>query len=267
MRVRIVIGGLLIVALAAVLWLDRGCGDGWIFWALVAFASVWGLSEVFALLPPIGGPGRLLVVAGALALLLAARGSSATLAVAMIGLPAALLLAALTRPSPEAGVRAIGASLFALVYLGAFPAALVLLRRLPEGWEIAVALLVTVKVGDIGAYFSGRAFGRRKLVPRLSPGKTVEGLCGGLALASIAGWLLLGPAFEVAAFGGVRGLVFGLVAGAAGALGDLVESLLKRARQVKDSGRLLPEFGGILDMIDSPLLAAPVVTLLVAWFG
>ena len=114
---------------------------------------------------------------------------------------------------------------------------------------------------------SGRAFGRRKLVPRLSPGKTVEGLCGGLALASITGWLLLGPAFEVAAFGGVRGLVFGLVAGAAGALGDLVESLLKRARQVKDSGRLLPEFGGILDMIDSPLLAAPVVTLLVAWFG
>ncbi|MBN2492855.1 MAG: phosphatidate cytidylyltransferase [Planctomycetes bacterium] len=266
MRIRILLASVLVLGLAGVLWLDRACGDGWILLGLAALACLWGMSELFGLLAGIGAPVRVLTAAGALALLGAARSSAAAAGLVFVALAVVLLLVALTRPAPADGVREIGAALFALVYLGVFPAVLILLRRRADGWEIVVGLLACVKAGDIGAYFTGRFLGRYRLAPRLSPRKTVEGLAGGLTLAAATGALLLGPAFGVAALGGARGgLVFGLAAGAAGALGDLVESMLKRAAQTKDSGGVLPGFGGILDLIDSPLLAAPVVSLGVLW--
>ncbi|RPI58417.1 MAG: CDP-archaeol synthase [Planctomycetaceae bacterium] len=120
--------------------------------------------------------------------------------------------------------------------------------------------LVAVKCTDIGAYFTGSAIGRHKLIPWLSPGKTWEGLLGGMAAAAgvsvLAVW-----AMDIHIAGSAlpfwRAVVFGVVVGLIGQFGDLSESLMKRSVNVKDSGAVVPEFGGVLDILDSPLLAAP----------
>ena len=135
-----------------------------------------------------------------------------------------------------------------------------------------LAIVCVVKCADIGANVTGRLTGRHKLIPWLSPGKTIEGFIGGLALAGIIGaviaamfqtwaqnnlhegdrWHAIGLAEAL-----LGGSIAGIVLGAVGQLGDLLESLLKRDAGVKDSGAV-PGFGGVLDILDSPLLAAPV---------
>ena len=122
-----------------------------------------------------------------------------------------------------------------------------------------VMILLVVKFTDIGAYFGGRAFGKHKLIPWLSPGKTWEGLFFGLLTAGLVGAICARWTLELLWH---RGLIFGIIIGGVGQLGDLLESLMKRDAEVKDSGQLIPGFGGILDVIDSPLLAAPVAYLL-----
>src|SRR5438874_3131046 len=128
-------------------------------------------------------------------------------------------------------------------------------------------ILLVVKFTDIGAYFGGRAFGRHKLIPWLSPGKTWEGLVWGLITAGIVGALCTYPwrgpgKYPIPHVPPIKGFIFGVIIGGIGQLGDLLESLMKRDAEVKDSGRLVPGFGGILDIIDSPLLAAPFAYLL-----
>jgi phosphatidate cytidylyltransferase len=122
-----------------------------------------------------------------------------------------------------------------------------------RGPVIVLWLILMVCAADIGAYFSGRAFGRRKLAPRVSPGKTVEGALGGLAMvALVAGggavYFRLPPLIVIA---------FGLAVGIFSIIGDLTESMFKRAAALKDSGTLLPGHGGLLDRIDSVAAAAP----------
>jgi CDP-diglyceride synthetase len=133
--------------------------------------------------------------------------------------------------------------------------------------ELVVGVVLVAKSSDIGAYFAGKSFGKHKLAPSISPGKTVEGLVGGLLLPAVVGAFLLdgvvlgfsstGP---VPLPGGVAGAaVHGLVIGGLSALSDLSESLLKRSCEVKDSGTLFGESGGFLDLADSLLLVAPLV--------
>jgi phosphatidate cytidylyltransferase len=121
---------------------------------------------------------------------------------------------------------------------------------------------------DIGAYFVGRAFGKRKLIPKVSPGKTVAGAWGALGSTVLVAWLyahfVLRPVahLDLTPLGAV---VFGLVVSVAAQVGDLVESLLKREAGVKDSSKLLPGHGGILDRFDSLLFVLPVAYLLFGW--
>ncbi|ASK34115.1 phosphatidate cytidylyltransferase [Alloalcanivorax mobilis] len=126
-------------------------------------------------------------------------------------------------------------------------------------------VLVWVWAADTGAYFAGRAFGRHKLAPSVSPGKTVEGLIGGAVLALLvvagvyaSGWLeaTLPPLMVVA-----------LLTVLASVLGDLFESMVKRERGIKDSGTVLPGHGGMLDRIDSVTAALPVALLGLNWFA
>ena len=152
------------------------------------------------------------------------------------------------------------------IWTGLLPAFWVLAAREHSAWLVA-GLLLVVKMGDIGAYFTGRFLGRHKMIPWLSPGKTMEGLAGGLVLGGIAGLLLsmisnsAQPENQLLmAFGVIGGVVLAFV----GALGDLAESLLKRAAGAKDSGRLLPGMGGVLDVVDSPLATGPVAFFMVA---
>lgn len=157
----------------------------------------------------------------------------------------------------EAAGGELGRRIFSILYGGALPCFFVLLWRLPEGihwilWTISVTAL-----GDSAAYYVGSIWGRRKLLPRISPGKTVEGSLAGLA-GNGAGGLLYGLLFLPQA-AGTEGLLLALGVGLVGQMGDLSESMLKRAAQVKDSGNILPGHGGILDRLDSLIFSAPVV--------
>jgi phosphatidate cytidylyltransferase len=126
--------------------------------------------------------------------------------------------------------------------------------------KIILMLLLAVKSTDIGAYFGGRAIGRHKLIPWLSPGKTWEGLICGLITAALVA-MAFAQAIHQPPW---KAALFGACIGAIGQLGDLLESLMKRDADVKDSGKLIPGFGGVLDVIDSPLFAAPFAYL---WFS
>jgi phosphatidate cytidylyltransferase len=145
--------------------------------------------------------------------------------------------------------------LLGIAYLGLLLGHLLLARALPGGeWLIFFLVLVTW-AGDTGAYYAGIGFGRRKLAPLISPNKTVEGLIGGVALAVVMAlvarlWFL--PSFSVADC-----VALGLLLTAAGVVGDLAESALKRSAGVKDSGALIPGHGGMLDRLDSLLFTAP----------
>jgi phosphatidate cytidylyltransferase len=124
---------------------------------------------------------------------------------------------------------------------------------------------------DTGAYFAGRAYGRRKLAPRISPGKSIEGAIGGV-LAGTLGGLTAKLVFDFfwpdlsRPLGWAAAVVLGIVISVVGVIGDLVESLLKRDAAVKDTGTLLPGFGGVLDRIDSPLLGIPVMYYLLLFY-
>jgi phosphatidate cytidylyltransferase len=179
--------------------------------------------------------------------------------------------------SAEGVAAAAAGTLMAFVYLGIMGGFLIALRKEHTGWLVLVIVLVT-KSYDIGAFFTGRAIGRHKLIQWLSPGKTWEGFIGGLVVSSLVGvgaiWATqsagrsVAPDVSVSVWqAAVIGLLFGLMAQA----GDLVASLLKRDAGLKDSSGALPGFGGVLDVIDSPLVVAPVAYwvfwVLEAWPG
>lgn len=138
--------------------------------------------------------------------------------------------------------------------------AIVYLRSLPQGIGLFIYIAALVSAADIGAYFAGRKFGKRKLAPRVSPGKSWAGFVGGLAsttlLALIIGALGVIPAMTPSAL-----LIATVTASIASVYGDLVESMIKRERGIKDSSNLLPGHGGVLDRIDSVTAAAPVFAL------
>jgi phosphatidate cytidylyltransferase len=159
---------------------------------------------------------------------------------------------------PDKSAHRLTAGTFAVVYVG-FLLSLAVQLRMEFGIGPLVCLLVVVKMGDIGAYTVGRLIGRHKMAPRISPGKTLEGAAGALLFAAVGSW----ASFTLLSVqGGIKcWLPFGLLIGVAGIFGDLAESLLKRDAGVKDSSRWLPGFGGVLDIIDSVLLASPL-----AWF-
>ena len=125
------------------------------------------------------------------------------------------------------------------------------------GQDLLVLLFFVVWMGDSAAYFFGRTFGRTKLAPRVSPRKTVEGAVAGVAASAVAGWIASQWFFQRLPPG--HAVAIGIVLGMAGIVGDLTESVIKRAANVKDSASVLPGHGGILDRVDSLLLAAPAL--------
>jgi phosphatidate cytidylyltransferase len=144
-----------------------------------------------------------------------------------------------------------------LVYIPFFLGHIILIRAWPQGAQWTLFLLAVVFFGDTAAYYVGKAIGRHKLCPRISPGKTVEGAIGGLGASLLAGYLFKTYWLPI--------LTWPLCFGLAGLLslvsqtGDLVESMFKRSVEIKDSGKLLPGHGGVLDRIDGLLFAAPIL--------
>lgn len=144
----------------------------------------------------------------------------------------------------------------------------VLTLRVPPGGVLLVFPLVLTWASDIGAYFTGRAIGGRKLMPSVSPGKTVAGALGGLVASMIVSWLyarsVLAPVANLG-FTPWGALLFGAIVSVAAQVGDLFESLIKREGRVKDSSRIIPGHGGVLDRFDSLLFVLPVAYLLLEW--
>lgn len=153
-----------------------------------------------------------------------------------------------------------------------FPIAAILwLRRVPGSGEwLLFFLLAASRLGDVGAYLLGKAFGRHKLIPHLSAGKTVEGAIGGLLFSAIGGTAILiwanavGPGLAAVFSQWWHGALLGGFVGIAAQSGDLVESAFKRAAGIKDSGNLVPSFGGIMDIIDNFMLTGPLVLIVLA---
>jgi len=161
-------------------------------------------------------------------------------------------------PHQEAPTR-VGHLMTALVYGGGGVTSLMATRILPDGGWWLVATLVITWMNDTAAYFTGRAIGKHKLYPEVSPNKTWEGFFGGMA-GSVLGLIILRFGF----FPGITFIdcvVMGVLGGVLGPAGDLCESMLKRAYGVKDSGKMIPGHGGMLDRIDALLFNAPMVLL------
>ena len=295
-RTRVILGTSLVVGFLGLLALDSLLADGPLFHVLVAVVLVGALLEFYALAERDGRrplkvlPALLVVafVAGDLAVRRAGGALDGWLGydpsdLARFYTPMGLGVAVALSLIVVAHVVARGQSRWladapttslGLLYVWFLGAHTFAIRDV--GVSHLLVFIATAKLGDAGAYFVGRAWGRHKLAPRVSPGKTVEGALGGLAtsvamavLVAGACGLVSGPdtgAVKALARGAVFGLssgsgfwvLFGLLVGAAAQVGDLVESALKRSAGVKDSGRLFPQFGGVLDMVDSLLLSAPV---------
>ena len=260
-------------------------------WLSIGIFAVAGLAllEATDLLGAAGFPvpraatvGAGLFVAGSILLAIVVGPPLAFVAgqLGVVGLPLAaiavsvvfLAIVALRNADPHAGFSAWMGSVFAVAYLGTLVPLLAAVGHLaPEGgtpdsplgqlgWASGTGWLLLmfglVWSCDSGAYFIGRAIGRRKLHPLVSPGKTVEGYIGGAVTAALVtallGWLLLDMSPLI-------GLVVGLVTAAIAQFGDLAKSMLKRVADRKDSGNLFPGHGGMLDRIDSLLFAAPVL--------
>ncbi len=169
------------------------------------------------------------------------------------------------RPATSASDRLLLA--LGLLILAAPWLALVRLHGEVSGGPVAVlGLICLIALADSAAYFVGGRFGRRKLAPQLSPGKTWEGLLGAL-VASGLGLLLAGVALGLGATATAALVLLGMITVALSVVGDLFESWLKRRRGVKDAGTLLPGHGGVLDRIDSMTAAAPVFVLGLFWLG
>lgn len=236
------------------------------FVGVIAIAVVVGLWEltsrlqerkgIKAPLVPLALGGAAMVVAGYV------RGAEgAWVAMALTAL--AVLVWRMTEP-PEGYLRDVTAGVFAAFYVPFLATFVAMMLTADDGpWRVVTFLLLTV-VSDTGAYAVGWRFGSHKLAPRISPGKTREGLLGAVSFAMVAGALCMQFLIDDGSWW--QGLLLGLAVAASATLGDLAESMIKRDLGIKDMGTLLPGHGGIMDRLDSLLPTAPVVWLLLVLF-
>jgi len=234
--------------------------------AVLAGLAAWeylGLTEKGGARPPS------IAVVVAIVVLIAGGSQYPDLTAAIFSILSLGLLVYCTFRSPVERVMPDAAvSVFGLVYVGLTLLALPALREQANGPSLLAFLFCVVWAGDIVALYVGRAFGRHKLAPRLSPNKTWEGAAGSVAGSLLAAGVLLAVADWFTQWNSARlsypediwyWLVLAVVVNVAAQVGDLAESALKRSVGVKDSGTLLPGHGGVLDRIDALLLAAPVL--------
>jgi phosphatidate cytidylyltransferase len=232
---------------------------------LASIAAVLAFHEYANIAAALGA--RIPRVISGVATLVACLGLVASSPLDLIFITALLVLGAVVVASRQPGpgvLTDIAASMFPLVYIGLPLGCLAALRSL-AGAESLLLLMGIIVVSDSAQYYTGRAFGRRPLAPTISPKKTREGAIGGLVIGTLAfafagRWVFPSASLAVLALVGAT-----LVA--AGIVGDLFESLLKRSAGMKDSSNLIPGHGGVLDRIDSWLFAAPVFYVFVLFVG
>ena len=294
LRDRLIFGPILIVLLIAGMWADealtainmpRGLGEffgtgptwppGVVIFGIMVPVSWLAARELAGMLRAKGILARKRVMSTAALIglgvsCLIPRDMPAETAVAITGTASAVVLIGsllfYARNQTIEGVMAgAGAALLAYVYLGLMFGFVLALRRDHSVWLI-LWILMTTKACDMGAYFTGVSIGKHKLIEWLSPKKTWEGLVGGLIAAGLVGglgaWALASAGVDGPA--PLNGAVFGVLFGLVGQFGDLIASLFKRDAKLKDASTVLPGLGGVLDVLDSPLLVMPVAYWLLA---
>ena len=292
LRLRLTSAAVILSVLVTLVWLDARQMVGYGVWLLPVLLAVSLLAteEVLSLLKaknyqPVAWPiylGNLLIplaASGPLLFALAGREFPEANPLGRGGWPmAALAISSIAVIGAEMGrFRQPGTAIvnsalgtFTLVYVGLLFSFVALLRlHQSNEWGLLalISVLAITKFADTGAYFFGRTFGRHKMTPLLSPGKTWEGAVGGILIACVASWACfhwLGPWLVGSKYVEppiIASLFYGLILAAAGMHGDLAESLLKRDMQRKDSSNWLPGLGGVLDIVDSVLVAAPCAYL------
>jgi CDP-diglyceride synthetase len=269
--IRTVLSTLMLSAIAAIYWLDVTRTSGWLSAGLLGLLGLMGVHEFCAMFRRAGFPiadGSLLIASLALfvtAPMFGWRHVDREL-YPLVGITFLMLFPiafrSLTRERMAIGLEEQGATLLGLISVAwpMFLAQGLVLRHPPS----ALYVVLVCKGGDIGAYLAGSFFGKHKLIPHVSPGKTIEGAFGSL-LASVGlavglRPLLLAPTVEL---GLTVAILVGIMLNLTTQVGDLVESMLKRRCGVKDSSALLPAHGGVLDLIDSLLFSFPAFLLVV----
>jgi phosphatidate cytidylyltransferase len=233
---------------------------------LLLSAAILLCAWEFAWLCPVGADRGMAAATAVAALALQWSMISGTGSAAIApAVAAAMLVRALaSREEFRSGVLRAAWTLLGAVYAGGLLGYGSLLRGSPGGREIVFFVAFTTWAGDIGAYYVGSRLGRRALAPRVSPKKTVEGAVGGIAatvLVAALGSGAIWPRLPV-----VTAVWVGALLAVVGMLGDLGESAIKRAADVKDSGTIIPGHGGVLDRLDSVIFGCPVLYALV-WMG
>lgn len=228
----------------------------WLFSLFIGLIGAWGLYEVAAMTRARSFVEvALVVVAGGVPLLgLLTTDHPYPGAAALVGVAMLLLIAHVADKGPESGPHGASLTLLGAVYIGALYPYFALLRNSPNGIALIIAMLLLVVVTDSGAYFTGRSIGKYKLMPKVSPNKTIEGAVGGIVSCLIAG-LVLKPML-LAHWTTARVIVMSTIVSILAQIGDLAGSALKRASGVKDSGWLFPGHGGLIDRTCSLVFAA-----------
>ncbi|MFL5841137.1 MAG: phosphatidate cytidylyltransferase [Thermoleophilaceae bacterium] len=221
---------------------------GTVFAVGVALLGVMACAELFRMMRQPGPP----VVAGYLAVIamvMAARfgDREQVLLVVAVSVPVTFFFT-LVRPQRENASWAMAVVFMAVCWIGLAVAHATLLRKLPHGGGLMLDTLIGTFLGDTGAYFGGRMWGRRKMSPRISPNKTLEGLLAGIVVGTFAFWFA-GTYQDW--LNGIDALIIGAAVAVAAPIGDLFESLIKRDNAVKDTGRVFGAHGGVLDRLDA----------------
>jgi phosphatidate cytidylyltransferase len=258
-----------LVAAPAAIWIT-GWGPVWLFDATIALIAVLAMYEFIAL-GKAKGYDISTPLCVAIMLIIMSAFILDDLSVEL-GMFAALLIIpasyVVTNKSLEDSLPSSAIAVLATTYVGMLGGSLIRLHNdfpegprlhnvVPEGHKLVFFLLLVVWLGDSGAYYVGKQFGRHKLSPRISPKKTVEGLVGGISASIITALVIhftFFPAFPL-----IHAIIAGVILSVAGVIGDLAESMWKRSAAVKDSGKLIPGHGGFLDRFDSILFTAPIL--------
>ena len=230
---------LLAIALVAI--------GGWVFGVGIFVLGVIALRELFSMFERLSPP----ILAGFIGLLLllvaAETGGPSRVLLALVVSLVVVFLVSITDHQPTS-LPGLAIVILGLVWIGLAFAHAIMLRELIHGSAIVFLVLIATFITDTGAYFGGRAFGRRPLAPRISPAKTIEGLLIGIVAGTAAAWFT-GLYFDW--LSGVDALILGFSVALVAPLGDLFESYVKREAGVKDSGTIFGAHGGVLDRLDA----------------
>jgi phosphatidate cytidylyltransferase len=243
-------------------------GPRWLFYLLLFAASVKGLLELFRVIAPeLPSPLKVMVAFLNLLFFYCLWRGFFYQVFAVFCLWAIIPLGFCLFSSPafrSRAAEAVGGVALGFLYVSLPLALLMVVDRYPKGNSWILFLLTVIFISDTGAFYCGRFFGKRKLFPSVSPNKTWAGAVGGLSAGVFSG-LIFSTLFRLGSFPLQIGLLAGCLS-VCGQIGDLVESMLKRNAGVKDSGRILPGHGGLLDRVDGVLFAAPLLYLYLSWF-